>query len=722
MTSSVIKPMPNVLDKIQQSLQTPVNRIFDSTAGQMMDALNASADEKTAKPEKKPEKPQESESNRGEALDFALDEAGNDAQAKEEKVTLKLPDFNNEVIDEFNNKLAKLKQHFFTELNHAFDKSLQRQSRKLRDNSSDELQLVSHDELDLQIILTHIESSLLQSHRKPLTLATLRFEHIVKHELNLAQLPLGPVALGHAFFAAVNQLELAAEDKKNVLLALLLNLRQQYGELLAQANKLMIANNILPELTEEDTASREKEEQNRREAQEKRKQLLGVDADSDDEQVVSGEIARFIQQLDIPEEAGHHVIKSKQGAPQISTEELAAKVDLIRSAPVTSEDGVYRKLESNESLAEQLGEKAQLEEYGLNAQSSNTISLMSMVFENLLGNEHVPEEIKALLSQLQAPLLKAAVQDEMFFGDAENPAQKLFNGIAEASVSWSPEKNPEHDHLYKKMSYIVDKVSNDFDDDYLIFDEAIEDFFTYKESEEEKSTQVESRIVDRETAQARLKTARETAASHIRKKFGSLDLPPPIREFIDTTWQQVLFFIYNKEHDKKSVPWQDAIEIENSLLANLRSGEEEDIEVFMIVLEEKLHDSGIAEAEVEQQKASVEKALKAGHSGIEAAIFDEEDEEADADANRKAEEDELLKDIRIGSWIKKLDSDPPVKVKVAAHIKFNDTWVMVLRNGMKEGTYSRQQLLEMIRNKQLEVVESALAFDSALESVISDIR
>ena len=719
MTSHVVQPMPSVLDKIQKSLQTPVNTIFDQLAQQLAASLAAPADAPAPAAAEKAAAPAPATKDSSAALDF-VKQAAPAASKPADNKPLRLTGISQEATDEYNRKLAQLKQHFFTELNHSFQQALQRQSRRLGQALA-ELQLVSHDELEFQLVLSHVESSLLDNFRHPLTLATLRLEHLLKRELNLGQVPIGPVALGRAFLAAIEPLQLEREQKKNILLALLLNLKRYYGSMLDSANRLLIEHNILPDLTEDDSRSRERAEKTRQEARDKRKKMLGVSEDSDDEQQISAEIAGFISQLKIPESASQHVIQSKAGAPRISKQELAARVDLIRAMPVTGDDGVYRKLDDTAPLAQQLGDKAQLQEYGLNPQAANTISVMSMVFENLLGNAHVPNEIKALLTQLQAPLLKAAVQDELFFGDTDNPAQKLFNSIAEASVSWSPEKNPEHDFLYKKMSAVVDKVSNDFDDDYLIFDEAIEDFFTFKESEEKKTSQLENRIVDRETAQARLHTAREKAGKHIQKKFGHLRLPDAVRQFIDTTWQQALFFIYNKENDKNSVAWQDAMEIENSLLANLRSKEQEDVEVFMIVLEEKLADAGIEASEIERQLQAIESALGAGHDNIGEDLADEDDSDNE-DAARQAEEDALLKDIQIGSWLRKLDSDPPIKVKVAAHIKFNDTWVLVLRNGMKEGTYTSQQLLELIRNGKLEVVSNTLLFDSALESVISDMR
>ena len=63
-----------------------------------------------------------------------------------------------------------------------------------------------------------------------------------------------------------------------------------------------------------------------------------------------------------------------------------------------------------------------------------------MLFEQLLSNPHIPGPIKALLSQLQNPLLRAAVNDESFLDPSENPAHQLFNKITQTGISWMPEE------------------------------------------------------------------------------------------------------------------------------------------------------------------------------------------------------------------------------------------------------------------------------------------
>lgn len=712
-------------DKIQTSTLLALAHIFDKTVDIIHQAIKQESRGtfagEDAKPAAAPISDAPSTSNKDEALEFAVEKNTAEVELPKSK---QLSGLNKNILDTFQQQLPALKSNASADLRQVYTQISTSQSRKLADNSIDGLQLVSYDDMELQIVLSHFENILLKHFQLPLAMLCMRFEHICKREVPLSRLPVSPTMLGHIFLNAVSQLDLSTADKKSLLMALLNALKNVYKPLLEQTNKLFLQHNILPNLSKDDILVQQKRETQRQQAEQKRKELLGISgSEGDSLSDSSAELSHFLHQLTIPDTAEQHIVFSKPGAPRINRQELAQKVSLIHETPTTEDNGVYRKLATEQSLAQQLQSKAKLEDYGLSVEANKTISLMSMTFERLLANDNIPDAIKALLAQLQSPLLKAAIQDQMFLADTNNPAQKLFNSITEASVSWSPETNPENDSLYKKMSAVVDKVSTDFDDDYLIFDEAIADFFTFREDEEEKTTQIETRIVDRETSHARVQNAQEVAEQHIQKKFSKLQLPESINEFLQQTWQQALFFIYNKEHSKDSVAWQDAMQLEDSLLINLSNKEQDDVEVFFMVLREKLIDCSISPSAIKKHILAIKDAFAADHTiSLEKHGAETEEDAAALSQQANDEDAALLEPIIVGSWLQRNDQKPPLKIKVAAHIKFNDSYVMVLRNGMKEGSYTGKQLIELLRNKTLQVVKSHLQFESALESVISGIR
>lgn len=758
-----------ILQAVQDSIRAPITAIFEdlnlqmSTIGMPSAIENPFAEKKPIQP--KPAKETVVEDKKAPMdIDFSLSDFKKNITPDETK-PISLDALGDITISKYQRNLPNLQQTFFQALDLQFQKSLiPPPKKKIISNAHqnveqnlDHLSLVSNEELDLQIILIQTESALLDANQDLLTLLCMRFEHILKHEIQATRLPIGPIAIGYAFQDAITQLEITLAEKKLIIKYLLGLLKNSYSSILEKANKVFIQHNILPRLTADDVRVRRKKDETKELAKEKRQKLLGITQDKDNADInantISTEIAQFVQQIEAPIGAEQHFIKGNLNAPHISNKELASKISLLKSAPKKeANNNVYFIPDDSKlSLAEQLNIEANLDSVGLGKQESNTIGIMSLLFEDLLNNNSIPGPIKALLQQLRAPLLKAAVQDEMFFGDTENPAQKFFNEIAKSSLSWSPSKNPENDTFYKKMSSLVAKVNTDFEDDYLIFDDAIDDFDSFTEAEEKKTSKIEGRMVDNEVAQARHLTAREIANTHIDEKFVGVKLPSTISNFFHTTWRQVLFFIFNKTHSIDSEEWLDAIEVENSLLANLNNAEEDDIDIFLDILEDKLIESGTQEFEVKKQIAAIKTTMLESNDLTEdeieliknknpdvSNIYKAEDVSSISSANNNAdnntynkddgnsddknESNSIIKKLHVGTWLQKNDQIPPIKIKIAAYIRFNDSYVMVLRNGMKDATFKSSILIQKIQDNEISIMNNTLIFDSALESVIGNIR
>jgi len=66
-----------------------------------------------------------------------------------------------------------------------------------------------------------------------------------------------------------------------------------------------------------------------------------------------------------------------------------------------------------------------------------TIELVGMLFDHVMQDKQVPAEIKARLSRLQFPVLKAALMDAAFFASSAHPARRLIDRIASTSAAGS---------------------------------------------------------------------------------------------------------------------------------------------------------------------------------------------------------------------------------------------------------------------------------------------
>jgi hypothetical protein len=168
-----------------------------------------------------------------------------------------------------------------------------------------------------------------------------------------------------------------------------------------------------------------------------------------------------------------------------------------------------------------------------------TIEIVGMMFDHMLRDEQVPDEIKALLSRLQFPVLKAALMDAAFFASSSHPARKLIDRIANASAGWEP-YGDENERFRSEVDRIVREVLIQFDRDVGVFDRLLAEFDTFLG---------EIRPRDSDPV-ARAKRALEEAEKReiltinttiqVRRAFDRVDLEAYLRDFLLGPWVQVL--------------------------------------------------------------------------------------------------------------------------------------------------------------------------------------
>ncbi len=168
-----------------------------------------------------------------------------------------------------------------------------------------------------------------------------------------------------------------------------------------------------------------------------------------------------------------------------------------------------------------------------------TIELVGMLFDHVMQDQQVPAEIKALLSRLQFPVLKAALMDADFFAASTHPARRLIDRIASTSMGWEP-YGDENERYRLEVERIVKAVLAKFEKDIGVFDKLLGEFETFVGD-----------IAPRDSDPvARAKRALEEAEKRevlvinttiqVRRAFEKVELDPYLRDFLVGPWVQVL--------------------------------------------------------------------------------------------------------------------------------------------------------------------------------------
>ncbi len=168
-----------------------------------------------------------------------------------------------------------------------------------------------------------------------------------------------------------------------------------------------------------------------------------------------------------------------------------------------------------------------------------TIEIVGMLFDHVLQDKQVPAEIKALISRLQFPVLKAALLDAEFFASSTHPARRLIDRIASTAVGWEP-YGDENERYKNEVDRIVREVLQKFDKDVAVFERLLGEFESFVGDISPRDSDPVARAKRAlEEAEKREILAINTTIQ-VRRAFEKVELEPYLRDFLIGPWVQVL--------------------------------------------------------------------------------------------------------------------------------------------------------------------------------------
>jgi hypothetical protein len=161
------------------------------------------------------------------------------------------------------------------------------------------------------------------------------------------------------------------------------------------------------------------------------------------------------------------------------------------------------------------------------------------MFDHVLRDAQVPSEIKAILSRLQFPVLKAALLDAAFFASSSHPARRLIDRIAAAAVGWEP-YGDENERFRKEVDRLVGEVIQKFDRDIGLFDRVLEEFeaFLGDVAPRDSDPIARAKRALEEAEKREVLTINTTI--QVRRAFERVELEAWLRDFLVGPWVQVL--------------------------------------------------------------------------------------------------------------------------------------------------------------------------------------
>ncbi len=627
--------------------------------------------------------------------------------------------------------------------------------------SYDKLALVHNDDLERTVAVDAMVVKVMSRDGIALGQLTTRLNVLIPQPLTDETNPLGPTLLCDYFLQAGRSLGVEIKVK-----LIILKLFEKYAlsnadQLYEEANQLLISAGVLPELK----------------ALPSRRSTDRIASVPPSSEAVRADNAAILQATESLDKSVQDVFSALQELLVHVRGHLTPRPESVTDArPISSQDllRLLSHLQQYVPKAEESDDfdlRAQLEQLisRVSARSGkfrvvgtmdeDVINLISMLFEFILDDRNLPSSLRALIGRLQIPMLKVAVIDKSFFSRGSHPARRLLNEIASAALGWGGRDDTQRDTLYARIEQIVQRLLHDFVDDPAIFTELLVDFLAFTSDERRRSELLEQRTRDAEQGRALAELARQRVQQALNDRLLGKTLPQVVVRLLQEAWSKVLLLTCLK-HGDQSVEWtsglqamddliwsvephdepearQRLLELVPGLLKSLRDGLSSaafdpfatseffsQLEVLHVQAFSHVARTPRGDAEGEQPQSANGPTMMAVVEEI-VLVGPGEQIQTEPSMQLPADDEGLMQveKLRLGSWVEiHEDESHKLRCKLAAIVEPSGRYVFVNRTGMKVLEKTRMGLAVEFRRGTIRVLDDALLFDRALESVLGNLR
>jgi hypothetical protein len=264
----------------------------------------------------------------------------------------------------------------------------------------------------------------------------------------------------------------------------------------------------------------------------------------------------------------------REAAREVSTEQVQQVLGRLQNRPaspvmVNGRPATRSIQHLKQDLLAQLRQQSpDHQPASLAEEDGDAIDLVAMLFDSINKDVRPNSAAATLLSKLQVPLLRVALQDKQFFTRQQHPARLMLNTIAETSAYFLSDE--EHDEaLLGKMNAVVDRTVRDFDGDLGLFHNLLEDLSNHLQTVSRKAEVAERRHVEAARGREKLAMAREHASGAVEALLKNQNLPRFTHTLLNQAWTDVMA-LTSLRHGEDSETWRQQLGVAERLIAIAR--------------------------------------------------------------------------------------------------------------------------------------------------------
>lgn len=181
----------------------------------------------------------------------------------------------------------------------------------------------------------------------------------------------------------------------------------------------------------------------------------------------------------------------------------------------------------------------------------DAIDMIDLLFDFVMRDSDLPNQIKTILVRLQMPFLRIAVLEPQVFAEPTHPARTLLNLLSDAGKTWS-EATDKQGELKKMIEETVERVLSEFERGSALFQELAQEFSSRWEAIKEKANRLEKRAAEAAVGKDKLERAREASIKAIINNLSGCVLPDRLRMGLHRAWAHYLTMTALREGEQSS--------------------------------------------------------------------------------------------------------------------------------------------------------------------------
>lgn len=621
--------------------------------------------------------------------------------------------------------------------------------------NSDELSLVSQDEMEEMVAISSISNRSDSLHSEAISHLQARIEHLtLKTNQMFDKDALSPKNICEDFLAATNQIELDTNTRLIFLKVFGKYVDLALEEIYNTINYRFIEADILPTIK----IAAPKNPENQSHVNDNFYSFSSTEYQVPDYSSNAGQqdfhtvIQDYIQRS-IPANAitqindqnyydrGHVVNALSSLQTQMGQTTQPVNFDLIKQALLnnikTGSGGLITK------QVHQVDEK--------------TIEIIELLFDEILQDDNLTGAIKTIILRLQIPTIKVAMLDPQFFNNPQHPARSFLNTLSYIGIGITEDS----DKLLSGIEVIIDTLLNDYEQDSVSFQKAVDSLNRLINKEFDNCLKKEE-----QTQRTILRQhARKIVLAELQRMARGKTISKKNEQLILKLWPTQMYHVY-LQYGKDSEQWNESVSTLKLIIDSIQLpttqkelqqlvNRQDDI---LQLLEEKLTDSKqdpkvinqaiytlsetylelINQADVPDPEdnsfanfaldtfsgefndiADIDQPIDAANQ--EEPLLPELTDEPNQPADKREQLQLLPNEVKPGLWFELFDGEDkrPRRLKLSVIIMEEAQLIFVNRQGVKIMEKNAAEFAKELESERSKIIADHSVFDQALNNVIT---